>query len=939
MSTVSPIALPDIPVVLLENDGLLWLSPDGDIQNLTKKEASSVLREPVMACNAPLLFDRLGLERAPLFDALELFAFVRPGQFCVPTATGVADAMGIPAARSSTDQALNLVRAIEMLLQELQEFSAEEKERCVAIAQAMAAAAPIWPWSPFILATLDVPMPTPIAPFMREKLSVWRQLPEWEEQPPKAPPSHTPISSEEARKQLDTLVNTVITRRKNQKAEPRREQSDYSSALTAAFQPLNKQGKPHWVMAEAGTGVGKTLGYLAPSLAWAAKNDGQVWISTFTRHLQNQLQHDLGRIFPHDATQAVIRKGRENYLCLLNVDENINQFTTGDLYTRIGLGLMLRWITATRDGDLTGGDLPGWLPVLVGNKPTLQMADRRGECIHQACPHYSRCFIERGIRHSRNATLVVANHALTLSQEFTTDDNDDERKTMPNRIVFDEGHHLFEATDSAYSVALSGQESAELKRWLVSDHALKRFRRRGLAQRLLNALGDTHPVTEYIHVLRDVANFLPEPGWMERIHKAMTKDETEDFLFAVREHVLAQSEHPNSPYDLEAHLHPLGAGIAEKAMPLALRLKKLLDVLHNLMRDLNQIIQDDVHEQFPKRSIISIMRNIQQRCIDPLSTWYNLAANIDQPTPKEFTDWFGIRRVDGRDFDIGLYRHYIDPMQVFAQQISQHAHGIVLTSATLKPTQHDNDQSWQQAEQRLGGSFLHQIGNAPLRVQVPSPFRYPEQTKIILINDVDGKHPQEVAAAFNTLFQASDGGALGLFTAINRLRSVHPYLSKSLSARNIPLYAQHMDGLNARTLIDIFRAEENSCLLGTDALRDGVDVPGRALRLVVYDRIPWPRPSILHRARREYFGKRDYDMFLTSIRLRQSFGRLIRTENDKGVFVLLESALPSILYNAFPAGVEISKMSLSEAKTAIQAFLNPASSATVAELEILNDPS
>lgn len=929
-----PVALPDIPVVVLENDGILWLSPDGDMRELVGKQAAAIFREPVIACNAPLMFERLDIERVPVFDALELFAFVRPGQFCVPTSAGLAMAMGLQAAPSATDQALNLVRSVEMLLEELQHLSAEAKDQCVVIAQAMAAAAPIWLWSPFILATLDVPMASPIAPFIRERLSVWKQLPEWEDQPPRAPPSHTPVSPDESRAQLHTLVENVIGSRKGQKAEPRPEQADYASALSAAFDPLAEQGKPHWVLAEAGTGVGKTLGYLAPSLAWAGKNDGQVWISTYTRHLQNQLQHDLGRIFPKElSAQAVIRKGRENYVCLLNVDENINQFLTGDLHSRVGLGLMLRWLVATRDGDLTGGDLPGWLPVLVGTKSTLQMADRRGECIHQACPHYTRCFIERSIRNSRNATLVVANHALTLTQDYTVDDNDDERKTLPTRMVFDEGHHLFEAADSAYSIALSGQETAEMKRWLISDHALKRFRRRGLAQRLINTLGDSHALTEYIHVLREVAAFLPEPGWMERIHKAMAKDETEEFLLAVRAHVLAQSEFPNSPYDLEAHVHPISDALGEKSMALTARLKKLLDVLQRLAHDLNEVIQNDTMEQFPTRSLVGLIRTIQQRCIDPLTAWYRLAAFINDPTPDEFTDWFAVRRIDGRDFDIGLYRHYIDPMQLFAKTLSQHAHGVVLTSATLKSTQQDNDHAWHQAEQRVGGHILREMNNTPLRVQVPSPFDYPANTRVILVSDVDTNNAHEAASAFNTLFTASHGGALGLFTAIKRLKTVHPFLKKSLQAQRIPLYAQHMDGMNTGTLIDIFRTEEDACLLGTDALRDGVDVPGRALRLVVYDKIPWPRPNILHRARRNHFGKRDYDMFLTAIRLRQSFGRLIRTGDDRGVFVMLESALPTALRSAFPEGVEISKMTLFEAKNAIQEFLNPSIPASVAHLE------
>ena len=70
-----------------------------------------------------------------------------------------------------------------------------------------------------------------------------------------------------------------------------------------------------------------------------------------------------------------------------------------------------------------------------------------------------------------------------------------------------------------------------------------------------------------------------------------------------------------------------------------------------------------------------------------------------------------------------------------------------------------------------------------------------------------------------------------------------------LEEAGLPLYAQHVDGLDTGTLVDIFRAEEDACLLGTDAVRDGVDVPGRCLRLIVFDRVPWPRPDILHRAR------------------------------------------------------------------------------------------
>jgi len=137
--------------------------------------------------------------------------------------------------------------------------------------------------------------------------------------------------------------------------------------------------------------------------------------------------------------------------------------------------------------------------------------------------------------------------------------------------------------------------------------------------------------------------------------------------------------------------------------------------------------------------------------------------------------------------------------------------------------------------------------------------------------------------------------------------------------------AQHVDGMDTSTLVDIFRAEEDACLLGTDAIRDGVDVPGRSLRLIVFDRVPWPRPDILHKARRAAFGGARYDDMLTRLRLKQAFGRLVRRADDSGVFVLLDPQMPSRLTGAFPEGVAIERVGLKEAVERTAAFLTRAS--------------
>lgn len=104
-------------------------------------------------------------------------------------------------------------------------------------------------------------------------------------------------------------------------------------------------------------------------------------------------------------------------------------------------------------------------------------------------------------------------------------------------------------------------------------------------------------------------------------------------------------------------------------------------------------------------------------------------------------------------------------------------------------------------------------------------------------------------------------------------------------------------------------------------MRDGVDVPGRSLRLLVFDRVPWPRPNILHRARKAHFGGRAYDDMIARLRLKQAFGRLVRRADDQGVFVLLDPMMPSRLQGAFPDGVNVQRMGLAEAVQEVRRFL------------------
>jgi ATP-dependent DNA helicase DinG len=208
------------------------------------------------------------------------------------------------------------------------------------------------------------------------------------------------------------------------------------------------------------------------------------------------------------------------------------------------------------------------------------------------------------------------------------------------------------------------------------------------------------------------------------------------------------------------------------------------------------------------------------------------------------------------------------------------------------------------------------------RFAAESPFDYAGSSEVLIVTDVKRGDVAQLAGAYSRLVEASGGGTLGLFTAIQRLKAVYARIADRLARAGLPLYAQHVDPIDTGTLVDIFRDDPRASLLGTDALRDGVDVPGHSLRLVVMEGVPWPRPTVLHAARKAAGGGSAYDDRVVRARLAQAFGRLIRRREDKGIFVLLSAATPSRLLSAFPPGVTIRRVTLNEAIERVRSRLS-----------------
>jgi ATP-dependent DNA helicase DinG len=899
------IVLPATAALVAGPAGAAWLSPEGEIEMLTRAEAARRVRAmPPMLCHARATGQRLGLADFAALDLLELFAFVRPARFCLPTPRGLAAALGLPAPQDLAGEAALLRDAALALLRELSVRAGSEEARAIATAMGQGG----WGWAGAVLAALGADQDQ--AP-PRDGLAAWRGLSEWSEYAPEPPPGNIAVEESEARLRLAELLGGD--------AEPRPQQADYAAAVSAAFQPRDLPDAPHLVLAEAGTGVGKTLGYIAPASLWAEKNEGAVWISTYTRNLQHQIAAELGRLYPDPAERnrrVVIRKGRENYLCLLNYEESLAQLSMRP-YDAVALGLMARWIAATRDGDMAGGDFPGWLAELAGRPRTVGLTDRRGECIHSACPHYRRCFIEKNLRRARCARLVVANHALVMIQAALGGLDD---ATAPTRYVFDEGHHLFDAADGAFSLALSGREGAELRRWLLGASERRRSRARGLRRRIEDLIaGDGEAEQALEHALA-AARVLPGEGWAQRLIDNRPQGAFEEFLALVRQQVLARASARDQSYSLEAELRPCLDDLPASARALAAQLRALEEPLRALGGRLAARLEDEASEldSAMRLRIEAMLRGVQRRGMIEIAGWRHMLGALETPPTAEFVDWLALERNDGNELDIGMFRHWVDPMRPFAEHVMKPAHGVLITSATLTDGSGDPVRDWEAAETRTGADYL---SLKPMRARVPSPFDYGNQTRVFIVNDVRREDGAQVAGAYRALFEASGGGALGLFTAISRLKAVHERIAAPLAEAGLTLLAQHVDAMDTATLVDIFRAEEDACLLGTDALRDGIDVPGRSLRLIVFDRVPWPRPDILHKARRARFGGSAHDDRITRLRLRQAFGRLVRRADDCGVFVLLDRMMPSRLLGAFPEGVAVKRLGIAAAVAETAAFL------------------
>ena len=584
------------------------------------------------------------------------------------------------------------------------------------------------------------------------------------------------------------------------------------------------------LLVQAGTGTGKSLGYLVPALARVGESDQPIVVATATLALQAQIvNRDIPRLLqaleprPESQAQVALLKGRNNYLCVHKLeggypeDEPDALFDMPSSTSRVGEEVvrLREWADRTETGDRDELK-PG-----VSDRAWAQVSVSAAECLGRRCPLVEECFSEMARSRAAEADIVITNHALLAINAF------EGMKVLPEHetVIIDEAHELVDRVTGAVSgsltVAMVRRAARSVKKHSKADSGALEMATgtletafEGLAEGLLKGL-DGRLLTA-ISAVNDAAR-------------------------------TALSDTKPDGQDVDAGLQMARSRVSE---------------VHDMS---NRIL-----EASGEQDVLWISRQ---------GGWENgryvAASDTDPATLNIAPLSVGLQLRDG----------------LFADRT------VILTSATLTV-----GDSFDVAAGALG----LQGEGAPrwMSIDVGSPFDYRKQGIMYVAGDLKppgfGVHEGQLER-LRELCEASEGGALGLFSSKRAAERAAEYMREH-SDLNILLQGES----SLKALVEEFSEDVDSCLFGTMSLWQGVDVPGDSCRLVVMDRIPFPRPDDpIAQARTEAVNRHRGNGFMAvsahhaAIRMAQGAGRLIRSVSDRGVVAVLDSRVATKRYGGF----------------------------------------
>ena len=637
--------------------------------------------------------------------------------------------------------------------------------------------------------------------------------------------------------------------------EVRPEQLELATAIERAL------AERRHLVAEAGTGVGKSFAYLLPAVLHADRHQGEgpIIISTRTIALQEQLEHKdlpfLHAVLPFEWS-SVTAVGRNNYVCLrrMHLAEREHQLFE-DPERQEQLQSIVEWSLTTREGTRMDLDKPP-LPEVWE-----EVQAEHGNCLQRACKHYDVCHWQRARRRMQTAQVLVVNHSLYLADVALRMAG---AAFLPDHrvVILDEAHHLERTATQSLGLRLSAAT--------IGWH-LRRLHPKRSDRSLLGRHGSTNA--------RALAEEL-------RLQNEMFFGSLAARLSpSIRDGVALGDEVVDEP------LTQLLWALAEELTACSLRTDELdvrmeLQARSDGLRALTHVVQ----------GLCKPTAQAADHGMDPIDSGGQggdgePTAEPDQPT---LVRWIEPTRkgpvLCGAPLDVSaaLRRH------LFGEQRT-----AVLTSATLGPSD-DPEFRWLRRQLGLDGDRVDTL-------RLGSPFDYGSNVELILEDGMPdpSSEPQSFAAeaaARTTRHVLDNGGrALLLCTSWVFVRQLADALAEPFDDASIPLLVQGQAPL-AR-LIQQKREQPTSVLLGTDSLWEGIDVRGDALTLVIVTRLPFSSPGHpLTKARLQAIERRggnafaDHSLPEAIMKFRQGFGRLIRSQQDHGKVVVLDPRARTKVY-------------------------------------------
>jgi ATP-dependent DNA helicase DinG len=606
---------------------------------------------------------------------------------------------------------------------------------------------------------------------------------------------------------------------------------------------------------EAGTGVGKSLAYLVPAMAWLARNPERIIVSTGTINLQQQLvEKDLPlvRELLRSGVRAELVKGRQNYLCLTRLEEGLAELTLFD-EGKEELEALRAWAASTPTGSRSD------LPFQPADDVWSEVCSEADTCRGAACGARGQCFFLRARRAAASAQLLVVNHHLLfadLSIRLSGLGFDAAAVLPPaQRLILDEAHNIETAASSYFSSVFS---RGSVRRSLRRLHRSHRGGAAGLAHRVPGL--DAPTIVGLVAAVEDRA-------------------ETANALSLE----LLGAE---GSFHLEAR-----SAEAERLL-----LSPLVD-LAGAVVELAGALERGIAELDPTDAGVQETRTVARR-LRGAADVCGLFRRFEEHPDTVF--WLESTRARGSDRTVRYTATPLDISSFMREAVFTPYPTVIFTSATL--TVGKAFDFW------TGRIGLHDDASGRYVFGIhPSPFNFRDNVLLCVPQDVpaptDPRYLDAAAEIVARAVEVSEGGALVLFTSYSALAHVHDRTRERIEGRGIPVLKQGDD--DRFRLLARFREEGSAVLFATTSFWEGVDAPGDALRLLIVCRLPFRVPTdpvvkarvaAIEAAGGNAFA--DYSLPDAVMKLRQGFGRLIRSATDRGVVLVLDSRLVSKPYGA-----------------------------------------